>query len=335
MKKIGLFAVLIAVGLIVPGVMTVADEKTGVENIDYRGEMRKFVELISARSKSRVAGFYVIGQNALPLVTINGKHDGRLATGYVKAIDGVGIEELFYGHERAGVRSSEKITRYMLPYLERFRKTGKTVMVVDYVASLTQAEDSHRLSSEKGFISFQGQPQLSTIPPWKFDISMGSVTSLDDAENFLYLLNPSGFRNRESYLNALRETNHDILLVDAFFWGSPLTSSEVSALKKKRSGERRLVLSYMSIGEAEDYRYYWKDSWKKTPPPFLERENLRWRGNYKVRYWMDQWQRVICGSEDGSGFESSYLGRVMNAGFDGVYLDILDAAFYFEQKNPR
>ncbi len=332
MKKISLFTVLIVAGLIVPGVMTAADEKTGVENIDYRGEMRKFVELISARSKSRVDQFYVIGQNALPLVTMNGKHDGRLAAGYVKAIDGVGIEELFYGHERAGVRTSKRITRYMLPYLERLSKAGKTVMVVDYVASLTQAEDSHRLSCEKGFISFQGQPQLSTIPPWKFDISMCSVTSVENAGNFLYLLNPSGFRNRGAYLNALRETDHDMLVIDAFFWGSPLTSSEVSSLKKKRSGEKRLVLSYMSIGEAEDYRYYWKDSWKKSPPPFLERENLRWRGNYKVRYWMDQWQRVICGSEDDDGFETSYLGRVMNAGFDGVYLDILDAALYFENK---
>jgi len=322
-------------GLIVPGVMTLADEKTSVENIDYREEMRKFVELISARSKSRVARFYVIGQNALPLITINGKHDGRLAKRYLKAIDGMGIEELFYGHERAGVRSSEQITRYMLPYLERLCNAGKTVMVVDYVASLTQAEDSHRLSSEKSFISFQGQPQLSTIPPWKFDISMSPVTSLDDAGNFLYLLNPSGFRNREAYLNALHETNHDMLVIDAFFWGSPLTSSEVSSLKKKRSGEGRLVFSYMSIGEAEDYRYYWKDSWKKSPPHFLERENLRWRGNYKVRYWMEQWQQLICGSGDGEDFESSYLGRVINAGFDGVYLDILDAAFYFEQKNPR
>lgn len=49
-----------------------------------------------------------------------------------------------------------------------------------------------------------------------------------------------------------------------------------------------------------------------------------WDGNYKVRYWYSEWQDLICGPED------SYLSRILNAGFDGVYLDIIDAFDYFE-----
>ena len=305
-------------------------KKPDGKQIDYRSQMREFVESISARAKNAAPGFYVVAQNALPLITLNGKPDGPIADKYLSSIDGQGIEELFYGHEKTGVRTSPGITRYMLPYLERLEKTGKKILVIDYVASMTQAEDSHDLSEEKGFVSFQGQPQLSTIPPWQFDIQLCSVSNLHNAQNFLYLLNPSGFKNRTEYLEALAKTNHDLLIIDAFFWGSPLTPAEVEGLKRKRSGEKRLVMAYMSIGEAEDYRYYWKENWKKEPPVFLHQENIRWRGNYKVKYWMKEWQYIIYGNPEPGGFNSSYLGRIMHAGFDGVYLDILDAAFYFE-----
>jgi cysteinyl-tRNA synthetase len=82
----------------------------------------------------------------------------------------------------------------------------------------------------------------------------------------------------------------------------------------------------MSIGEAENYRYYWQESWynKKDRPPWLLKENPYWEGNYKVQYWDPEWQAIIIGGED------SYLNKIIAAGFDGVYLDIIDAFEYFE-----
>lgn len=44
-----------------------------------------------------------------------------------------------------------------------------------------------------------------------------------------------------------------------------------------------------------------------------------------VRYWEEDWQSVIYGSD------GSYLRKILNAGFDGVYLDIIDAFEYFEE----
>jgi len=85
-----------------------------------------------------------------------------------------------------------------------------------------------------------------------------------------------------------------------------------------------LVVSYMSIGEAEDYRFYWQSSWSSNSPAWLKAQNPDWPGNYKVEYWDSDWQQVIYGNN------SSYLQKVLNAGFDGVYLDIIDAYEYFE-----
>jgi len=56
----------------------------------------------------------------------------------------------------------------------------------------------------------------------------------------------------------------------------------------------------------------------------LEEENPNWEGNYKVRYWEPEWQDIIYGND------SSYLKKILDAGFDGVYLDIIDAFEYFE-----
>ena len=55
-------------------------------------------------------------------------------------------------------------------------------------------------------------------------------------------------------------------------------------------------------------------------------ENPDWPGNYKVKYWNEEWQGLIYKNQD------SYLNKIMAAGFDGVYLDIIDAFEYFEDK---
>jgi len=81
----------------------------------------------------------------------------------------------------------------------------------------------------------------------------------------------------------------------------------------------------MSIGEAEDYRYYWQSNWTVGNPSWLESENPDWKGNYKVKYWHQEWKDIIYGTAD------SYLEKIINANFDGVYLDIIDAFEYYEE----
>jgi cysteinyl-tRNA synthetase len=75
----------------------------------------------------------------------------------------------------------------------------------------------------------------------------------------------------------------------------------------------------MSIGEAEDYRFYWQDGWEVGDPTWLDAVNPNWEGNYKVRYWEAEWQQLIF----------DYTDRLIAAGFDGAYLDIIDAYQYF------
>ena len=118
------------------------------------------------------------------------------------------------------------------------------------------------------------------------------------------------------------------------------TAQQIAAVKA--SG--KVVLAYLSIGEAESYRFYWNNAWttKKgrlttSAPAWLAKQDPDWPGNFKIRYWMPEWQQIIFGN-DTDGAQKSYLDRIIDAGFDGVYLDIIDAFEYFgpdSGKNPE
>ncbi len=117
-----------------------------------------------------------------------------------------------------------------------------------------------------------------------------------------------------------------MVIIDLFCKNTALTSEDVSSLKAKANGSKRLVIAYLSIGEAEDYRYYWKEEWNTNPPSWLVEQNPNWPGNYKVKYWDKEWQSIIYGNEN------SYLEKILDSGFDGAYLDVVDAFQYFEEK---
>lgn len=129
---------------------------------------------------------------------------------------------------------------------------------------------------------------------------------------------------------ALLATSYDLLVVDAGTPapGSTLSRAQIAQLKRKPDGHRRLVVAYLNIGEAEDYRYYWKPEWTKSPPDWLGSQNCRWKGDHRVRFWRDGWQRIIFGSPD------SYLGRIIALGYDGVWLDRVDIHNAFASEHP-
>ncbi len=119
-----------------------------------------------------------------------------------------------------------------------------------------------------------------------------------------------------------------------------LTAADIDRVRRGPDGKKRLVISYISIGEAEEFRYYWKPDWtlaakandRARMPGWWKAANCAWPGAHAIRFWHPDWKELIYGA----GMQS-FIGRIIAAGFDGVYLDRVDIYEHFksELKDPE
>jgi cysteinyl-tRNA synthetase len=140
--------------------------------------------------------------------------------------------------------------------------------------------------------------------------------------SFAYVLQADSLaKSQADAVQKLAACERDWLVLDANFSSpdEPWATNNISVIRAGKFG--RKVIAYLSIGEAEDYRAYWRSAWRTNPPAFLLAQNPEWKGNYRVKYWRAEWQKIILADVD----------KIMATGFDGVYLDIVDGFETFEQ----
>ena len=98
------------------------------------------------------------------------------------------------------------------------------------------------------------------------------------------------------------DTNFDLVVIDP----DEFELEDITDIKN--SG--KIVIAYLSIGEAENYRFYWDPD-----ALYLLEENPEWEGCYYVDYSNKEWQQIIL---------DEYIPQIKNKGFDGLYLDTLE-----------
>lgn len=306
------------------------DVKSLPLDMDFKHEMSVFVQDISLYAKSINPDFVVIPQNGAELVSITGDDEGLVNIDYVYAIDGMGQESLNFGYNADNEETPVEENRWMRTFLDMAKKNGAIkIMVTDYCSTQSKIENSYAINNSNGYISFAADHrELDNIPNYPMPIfgeNSDVITNLQQASNFLYLINPDNlFSERQDFVDAVRNTNYDCVIMDLFYNGEEYSAAQIEELKQKANGGKRLLICYMSIGEAENYRYYWQANWTVGNPSFIEKEDLNWPGNFVVRYWDAEWQHIIFGNNN------SYLKKILDAGFNGVYLDIIDAFEQFE-----
>lgn len=148
----------------------------------------------------------------------------------------------------------------------------------------------------------------------KQDVS--ESTSSDVTASDISTIKNWAYQLQDIDVTAIGSSKFDLVVVDYSAEGDDATAfSAQDVATMKGAGETaKRVLAYMSIGEAENYRYYFNKN-----ASYMEKANPDYPDNFKVYYWDAAWQGVI----------DSYLDRVVAAGFDGAYLDIIDAYEYF------
>lgn len=130
-------------------------------------------------------------------------------------------------------------------------------------------------------------------------------------------------------LQAIAGSGYSTVVIDPTLDGTQetrYTKEEVSVLEKKKI----TAYAYLSIGEASAYLPYWKKAWgsekagvlqvQPEAPDWLGKEpNPSWPESVNVRYWDEAWWGII----------EQELEQIVEAGFTGVYLDIVDGYLYW------
>ena len=127
---------------------------------------------------------------------------------------------------------------------------------------------------------------------------------------------------------ALARTGYDMLVIEPghnFAQWPYDTATMLRVLRRKPDGGNRVLLAYIDIAEAEDYRDYWGPDWvaprgnRPGTPDFLISEDPDgWAGNYPVAYWEPAWQHLWLG-------QTGIVADLARLGFDGIYLDWVEA----------
>ena len=148
---------------------------------------------------------------------------------------------------------------------------------------------------------------------------------LEAAQTWMYQIQEL---NDPQALAALAATNYPLLVIEPGqnFTDSPYDMANIiSTLRTAPDGTERLLLAYVDIGQAEDYRDYWESSWvaptdsEAGDPEFLlTLDPDGWSGNYVVAYWDTRWKNMWTGP-------NGIVADLARAGFDGIYMDWVEA----------
>ena len=151
-------------------------------------------------------------------------------------------------------------------------------------------------------------------------------------------------------IDKIVNSQYDMVVIEPTVTYDPDFNAKnmVTRIKNSKASDnthRKLVIAYIDIGQAEEWRWYWgnhqtfeeygqcKTSYinqiKQWAPWVVACDPDGWGGNYPVAFWDDDWKDVVIyGTTLGANndiYFSSMLDEVIQDGFDGVYIDWVEA----------
>lgn len=310
---------------------------------NHRQLMRDIVDELSAYAKKRDGRFAVLVRNGWDLVAKGRREalwedlrfpaqaetrppEGSANRPFLHAIDAFVADGVFCDRANPARKTPDEPREAMLAAARLVQQAGRRVLDIEVCAKGLIDEAAREAGKAQMLAHLSQNASFDAVPGWAPPGENAQhVESLGAARNFLPLLDPRRYATRAEYVMALEDANHDLLIVDPFHRGGDnLTADEIYRLKFKRLGARRLVFAALSVGKARDDRFYWQRGWDLGKPPFLAAGDPAEPGTMLVRYWEPAWKEILGRSLKG----------IVDLGFDGVLLDDVEVARYFEALTP-
>ncbi|NOR62686.1 MAG: hypothetical protein GQ535_09370 [Rhodobacteraceae bacterium] len=146
-----------------------------------------------------------------------------------------------------------------------------------------------------------------------------------------------GFSLEGRRLRQISDSGYQMVVIEPIYTEAENTDYPIEATLARLHQKPRIVLAYIDIGQAEEWRTYWQPNWRIGAPAWIVANDPDgWEGNYPVAYWHPEWKQIWLG-------QNGLIADLARRGFDGVYLDWVEAysdesvisAARRDGKNPR
>lgn len=131
-----------------------------------------------------------------------------------------------------------------------------------------------------------------------------------------------GFEPSATVLQQMVDSDYDMIVMEPIFTDESNIDFDIATHVDNLHNaiHPKLTIAYIDIGQAEDWRTYFQQGWGIGNPSWIVANDPDgWEGNYPVAYWHSQWQDIWLNPTSG------YLKKLIDAGFDGIYLDWVEA----------
>jgi cysteinyl-tRNA synthetase len=142
--------------------------------------------------------------------------------------------------------------------------------------------------------------------------------SLADVKHWLYLIDVN---LAPEVVEQIVDSEHDMVVLDFIPSEANNTDFPMAELVDQlhNAPHPKIVVAYIDIGQAEEFRTYWQPGWGVGNPSWIAGEDPDgWEGNFPVAYWDDEYREIWLGA-------GGMLEEIVDAGLDGVYLDWVEA----------
>jgi cysteinyl-tRNA synthetase, unknown class len=307
---------------------------------NYRDDMRKIVEELATFARGRDPNFTLITFGGTDLFSWSQREydlaelkrpegmkaaqvaDTELPVGfpmrrYQQRVDGFILDGFFCAP-----------VRVPLADVEAMRNQRLKALSVDHCdADRAQAMfDQARRAGIVAHIDTDMDKRFASIPKFRpIPENPNNVMNISTARSMLINLDNRSYGTKDDWLLALKNTNFDVLIVDGFYNGNmPLTKADVSTLKFKKMGAKRLVLAWIEISQASDDKFYWQREWRVGNPSWIHSLDRTNPGKYHVEFWNPAWKAIV-----GRTFAG-----LMDLGFDGIVISGVEGYRRWEYMTP-
>ncbi len=171
-------------------------------------------------------------------------------------------------------------------------------------------------------------PGTYSIPSNQTQAETASMTiiTLNEVKTFAYNIQNV---DSVSQWEELSNSHYDMYILEPCVTEKQNENFDIQALLKNIEEYNRtefnkdpIILAYVDIGQAEEWRWYWQEDWEPGNPEWIVATDPDgWEGNYPVAFWHPEWEDIVIYGSRGS----SHVDAALQAGFDGIYLDWVDA----------